>query len=106
MMAKSSPVADLNSAAVRWLLDPTIEVPTLSWPGGRRAAAMKSASVRWSDVALVASTLAKLLIAETGTKSLTGSYWMLLNSDTLIAVELDSSASVWPSGGEAITAIA
>ena len=42
----------------------------------------------------------------TGTKSASGSYGSFLNSAALTAVAFDNSASVWPSGGEASTALA
>jgi hypothetical protein len=64
---------------------------------------MKSPSVLYCELAPVENTKSKKPRLEIGSKSFSGSNGSFLNSETLTAVPLDSSASVWPSGGDEIT---
>ena len=93
-MVKSTPAVDFSSSADRFWLLPILIVPTLRLPGSLRAAAITSATERSGDCALVTRTKSKKATLETGAKSVTGSNGSFLNSGTLMAVPLVSSASV------------
>ena len=72
-MTKLRPVIDFNRLAARWLVDPTVVVPTFRAPGRSRAAARNSPSVRYFEPPLTAMILAKVLMPEIGVKSPSGS---------------------------------
>ena len=93
-MAKLSPVWERSSSAPRFWVLPTLMVPTLSLPGLAFASFRRSARVRYGEAAFTAMARSKLPIAEIGAKSLSGSNGSVLNSGTLIAVPLVTSASV------------
>jgi hypothetical protein len=69
-------------------------VPTLNRPGLARAAASTSFIVSRRESALVRINRSKNATVEIGAKSATGSNGMLLSSDLLIAIPLDSTNNV------------
>ena len=89
-----APVADLRSSADRFCVLPGLIVPTLNRPGLARAAARTSVIVRRGESALVRINRSKNATVEIGAKSATGSNGMVLSSELLIAIPLESTNRV------------
>ena len=70
---KSSPAIDLNSSAAMYCVPPGLVVPTLSLPGLAFAAAMRSFTDLYGDLASTTSAIPKKPTVEIGRKSFAGS---------------------------------
>ncbi|MNC88225.1 hypothetical protein D3C83_40200 [compost metagenome] len=78
-------------------------VPTVSLPGFALACAIRSFNDRSFESGLTSTTTLKVLMVETGAKARVRSYGSFLNSECVMACELLSSRSVWPSGSALAT---